>query len=82
MNNELAVVIADAFRLGMIRQGPPMAHRVLYFTDSNLAAAFESTRGLEPRVVTLESHFAHTADGRSFVDRLQSQTAFASESTS
>jgi hypothetical protein len=79
MDNQLAVVIADAFRLRMIRLAAAVAPRVLYFTDTNLGAALESIRGLEPRVVALESQFAHTVEGRAFIDRLQSQTTFASE---
>src|SRR5712692_5067229 len=69
--SDLAVVVADAIRLRAIRYASPFSCRVLYFTDSNLVSAFESIRTHEPRVVALESHFAHTAEGRAFVDRFQ-----------
>lgn len=71
MNSDIAIIIADAVRLRAIRQESPFSCRVLYFTDSNLVSAFESIRGHKPRVVALESHFAHTGEGRAFVDRLQ-----------
>lgn len=70
-NTDLAVVIADAVRLRAIRYASHFKCRALYFTDSNLASAFESIRAHEPGVVALETHFAHTAEGRVFVDRLQ-----------
>src|SRR5437868_10246406 len=38
MDPELTVVIADAFRLRLIRLAPPVAPRVLNFADSNLTA--------------------------------------------
>lgn len=70
-NTDLAVIVADALRLRAIRLAAHFKTRVLYFTDSNLASAFESIRAHEPAVVTLETHFAHTPEGRAFVDRLQ-----------
>lgn len=70
-NSDLAVVIADAVRLRAIRYAGHFKCRVLYFTDSNLASAFESIRAHEPGVVALETQFAHTAEGKAFVDRLQ-----------
>src|SRR5712692_3503288 len=77
--SDLAVVVADAIRLRAIRYASPFSCRVLYFTDSNLVSAFESIRAHEPRVVALESHFAHTAEGRVFADRLQKLAMSGSE---
>ena len=71
MSRDLVVVIADAFRLRAIRYESPFKSRVLYLTDSSLAAAFESIRAHEPGAVALETHFAHTPEGRAFIDRLQ-----------
>ena len=71
MNSDIAIVIADAVRLRAIRQESPFSGRVLYFSDSNLLPAFESIRAHRPKVIALESHFAHTGEGRAFVDRLQ-----------
>lgn len=79
MRTDLAVVIADAFRLRAIRLASPLMCRVLYFTDTNLVSAFESIRANEPGIIALESHFAHTAEGRRFVDRLQSLLLSSSE---
>jgi hypothetical protein len=69
--SDLTVVIADPFRLRAIRYMPPFTGRVLYFSDSNLGSAFESIRAHQPRVIALESNFAHTPQGRNFVDRVQ-----------
>ena len=69
--SDLTVVIADPFRLRAIRYMPPFTGRVLYFSDSNLGSAFESIRAHHPRVIALESNFAHTSQGRDFVDRVQ-----------
>ena len=78
-SSSLAVVIADAFRLRAIRYESPFQGRVLYFSDSSLASAFESIRVHEPAVVALETHFAHTPEGRAFVDRLQRLAISGSE---
>lgn len=67
---DLVVVIADALRLRAIRLAGHFHGRVLYFSDANLVSAFESIRAHEPAVVALEGHFAHTAQGRAFADRL------------
>jgi hypothetical protein len=69
--SDLTVVIADPFRLRAIRYMPPFTGRVLYFSDSNLGSAFESIRAHHPRVIALESNFAHTSQGRDLVDRVQ-----------
>ncbi len=70
MSSEIAIVIADAVRLREIRQDSPFSCRVLHFTDSNLVSALESIRAHKPRLVAVESHFAHTSEGRAFVDLL------------
>ena len=41
-HKDLVVVVADALRLRAIRLAEHFKGRVLYFTDSNLASAFES----------------------------------------
>src|SRR2546425_4698246 len=70
MSSEIAIVIADAVRLREIRQDSPFSCRVLHFTDSNLVSALESIRAHKPRLVAVESNFAHTTEGRAFVDLL------------
>jgi hypothetical protein len=70
-NKDLVVVVADALRLRAIRLAAQFRGRVLYFTDSNLASAFESIRAHEPGVVALEGQFAHTPAGVAFAQRLQ-----------
>lgn len=78
-SSDLAIVIADAIRLRDIRNASPFTSRVLYFSDSNLVSAFESIRAHEPGVVALETHFAHTPEGRAFVDRLRWLATWVSE---
>jgi hypothetical protein len=70
MSSEIAIVIADAVRLREIRRESPFSCRVLHFTDSNLVSALESIRAHKPRLVAVESNFAHTSEGRAFVDLL------------
>ncbi len=70
MSSDIAIVIADAVRLREIRQESPFSCRVLHFTDSNLVSALESIRAHKPRLVAVESNFAHTSEGRAFVDLL------------
>ena len=67
---ELVVVVADPLRLRAIRLAAQFRGRVLYFSDSNLASAFESIRAHEPGIVALEGQFAHTPSGRVFAERL------------
>jgi hypothetical protein len=70
-HKDVVVVVADALRLRAIRLSEHFRGRVLYFSDSNLASAFESVRAHEPGVVALEGHFAHTPAGLAFAERLQ-----------
>lgn len=69
--SDLVVVVADPLRLRAIRLSSHFRGRVLYFTDSNLASAFESIRAHEPGIVALEGQFAHSPQGLAFAQRLQ-----------
>lgn len=72
MTSDTVVLIADALRLRAIRAESPFPYRMLYFTDSNLASAIESIRGHVPRIVAVDTGFAHTSEGRAFIGRLES----------
>jgi hypothetical protein len=71
MSSDVVVLIADPLRLRAIRAEPPFPDRVLYFSSANLASALESIRAHEPRVVALDTQFAHTSEGRAFLGRLE-----------
>jgi hypothetical protein len=70
MSTELTVLIASAARIPDMRKDAPIAGSVLYFSDSNLAAALESIRATEPKMVALESQFVESGQGKAFVHRL------------
>jgi hypothetical protein len=71
MPNEVTVLIADAQRIPSLRTECPIPGSVLYFSDANLASAFESIRAHNPKIVAVESHFAESAAGRAFAGRLR-----------
>ena len=79
MAADIVVLIADAVRLRAIREASPFPYRVLYFTDSNLASALGSIRAHEPSRIALDIEFAHSPQGRAFVDKLQSPSMAGSE---
>jgi hypothetical protein len=79
MPNDVTVLIADAQRIRAVRADSAIPGMVLYFSDANLASALESIRAHDPKVVALESHFADSAEGRAFIDRLRAVSLSGSE---
>jgi len=78
MPTDATVLIASATRIPDMRKDTPIAGAVLYFSDSNLAAALESIRAMDPKVVALESQFVDSSEGRAFIHRLRTLELSAS----
>jgi len=72
MPTEVTVLIASATRIPDMRKDVPIPGSVLYFSDGNLAAALESIRATDAKVIALESQFVDSGEGRAFVNRLRS----------
>jgi hypothetical protein len=66
----VTILIADTQRLTAMRDGLDLPGRVLRFSNSNLASAFESIRAHQPGIVAIDALFAQTPEGRAFVDRV------------
>ena len=78
MSTELTVLIASAARIPDMRKDAPIAGSVLYFSDSNLAAALESIRATDQKMVALESQFVESGEGQAFIHRLHTLELSAS----
>ena len=48
--------------------------RVMRFTDTKLSAAFESIQLHHPRLIAIEAHYAQSAPGQAFIQRLEALT--------
>jgi hypothetical protein len=71
MQSGVTVLVADAQRLALLRDGLPLPGRVLRFSTSNLASAFDSIRTHRPALVALDAVFASTPEGHAFADRVE-----------
>jgi len=67
---ELTVLVADAQRMSVFRDGLRLDGRVLRFMTNNLATALESIRTNSPGLVAVDAAFAGTPEGRAFLDRV------------
>ena len=70
MPNDITVMVADPQHLAVFRDRLHLAGRVLRFTSSNLASAFESIKTHQPHLVAVDGAFARTPEGRAFIDRV------------
>ncbi len=66
----LTVVVAQPERLAALRDRLPLPGRVLRYSASNLASAFESVRANQPGLLVVDAPFAATPSGRAFIDRV------------
>src|SRR5919198_5365283 len=71
MASDITILVADPRRLPALRAGLELPGRVLRYSSSNLASAFESIRALSPRSLVLDAVFADTPEGHAFIDRIE-----------
>jgi hypothetical protein len=71
MRSDISIVIADATRMPVIRDGMHLPGRAMHFTAGNLASAIESIRTYQPKLVAVDALFAQTPPGAAFVDRVE-----------
>jgi PilZ domain len=69
--SDITVVIATAARMPLIQGASLFSGRVIRFTDNRRSAAFDSIQLNHPRLVAIEAHFAQTAPGQAFVERVE-----------
>ena len=79
MTTDIVVLIADAVRLRAIREVAPFPYRLLYFSDTNLAAALGTIAAHAPCRIAMDTQFAHSSNGRAFADKLQQMPIDGSE---
>jgi hypothetical protein len=68
MPSDMTIVVADVTRLAAVRHGLHLTGRALHFTSSSLAAAIESVRTNQPKLVAVDAVFAQTPPGAAFID--------------
>jgi hypothetical protein len=69
--SDITVVVATAARMPLIQSASLFSGRVIRFTDTKLAAAFQSIQLNHPRLVAIEAPFAQTPQGQAFVERVE-----------
>lgn len=70
MPADVSIVVADATRLGPIRDSVPMPGRAMHFASASIGSAMASIRAYRPKVVAVDAIFAETAPGAAFLDQV------------
>lgn len=70
MPSDVSVIVADASRLGAIREGVTLPGRIMPFTSGNVASAMATIRAYRPKVVAIDAVFGETPAGAAFAERI------------
>lgn len=74
MASGVSIVVADASRLGAIREGASLPGRMMPFPSTALPSVFASIQAYRPKIIAIDAIFAETPSGAAFIDQVERLT--------